>query len=253
MTVRIFIHSNSKRAETISLLDSGATENFLNLDYAKWLKLPIKRLPFPRKLFNVDGTENKAGQLQFYTDLAIRTGSTTTNMRFFLTQLGEHKAILGYPWFTAVQPKIDWRRGWIDHTQLPIVFKTSDAAKARFLPRTINKPRTTIDKILLCKVTIGTAQEGDQTKIPPEYAKHSKVFSEEQSQRLPKHTIWDHAIELLPGAPSTMPGRLLPLNQKEIQEVHNFVQEHLKRGTIRESWSPYAANFFFVKKKDGKL
>ena len=28
--------------------------------------------------------------------------------------------------------------------------------------------------------------------------------------------------------------------------------EHLKRGTIRESWSPYAANFF-VKKKDGKL
>ncbi len=76
MTVRVFIHSNSKRAETISLLDSGATENFLNLDYAKWLKLPIKRLPFPRKLFNVDGTENKAGQLQFYTDLAIRTGST---------------------------------------------------------------------------------------------------------------------------------------------------------------------------------
>ena len=36
-------------------------------------------------------------------------------------------------------------------------------------------------------------------------------------------------------------------------EVHKFIDEHLKRGTIRESWSPYAANFFFVKKKDGKL
>ncbi len=65
--------------------------------------------------------------------------------------------------------------------------------------------------------------------------------------------IWDHAIELLPGAPTTMPGRLLPLNQKEIEEVHKFVQEHLARGTIQELWSPYAANFFFVKKKDGKL
>src|SRR6266436_5519175 len=152
MTVRVFIHSNSKRAETISLLDSGAMENFLNLDYAKWLNLPIKRLPFPRKLFNVDGMENKAGQLQFYTDLAIRTGSTSTNMRFFLTQLGEHKAILGYPWFAAVQPKIDWRRGWIDHTQLPIIFKTNDAAKARFMPRTINKPRPTpVERILLCR------------------------------------------------------------------------------------------------------
>ncbi len=140
MTVRVFIHSAAKRAETISLLDSGATENFLNLEYAKWLHLLIKKMTQPRKLFNVDGTENKAGQLQYYTDLAIRTRSTTTNMRFFLTELGEHKAILGYPWFAATQPKIDWKRGWIDHTQLPIIFKASNAAKAHFLPRSVNQP-----------------------------------------------------------------------------------------------------------------
>ncbi len=71
MTVRVFIHLNAKRAKTISLLNSGAMENFLNIDYTKWLKLPIKRLPYTRKLFNVDGMENKAGKLQFYTDLAI--------------------------------------------------------------------------------------------------------------------------------------------------------------------------------------
>jgi hypothetical protein len=73
------------------------------------------------------------------------------------------------------------------------------------------------------------------------------------SQRLPKHTIWDHAIELMPDAPKTLSGRLLPLTQEEIAEVNKFVSEHLRRGTIRESWSPYATNFFFVKKKDGKL
>ena len=50
-----------------------------------------------------------------------------------------------------------------------------------------------------------------------------------------------------------LPERLLPLTQQEIEEVHKFVADHLSRGTIRESWSPYAANFFFVKKKDGKL
>ncbi len=43
------------------------------------------------------------------------------------------------------------------------------------------------------------------------------------------------------------------MNQKEIEEVHKFVQEHLTRGTIQESWSTYTANFFFVKKKDSKL
>ncbi len=249
MTVRVFIHSAAKRAETISLLDSGATENFLNLEYAKWLHLPIKKMTQPRKLFNVDGTENKAGQLQYYTDLAIRTGSTTTNMRFFLTELGEHKAILGYPWFVATQPKIDWKRGWIDHTQLPIVLKAPNAAKARFLPRSVNQPQPVHhEQILLCRTTPLTIASTTETSLPKEYAKHDKVFSKEQSQRLPKHTIWDHAIELLPGAPTTMPGRLLPLNQKEIKEVHKFVQEHLVRGTIQESWSPYAANFFFVKK-----
>ncbi len=206
MTVRVFIHSIAKRAETISLLDSRATENFLNIEYAKWLCLPIKKMPHPQKLFNVNGTENKAGQLQYYTDLAIRTGSTSTNMRFFLTELGEHKAILGYPWFAAVQPKIDWKRGWIDHTQLPIILKAANAMKARFLPRSVNQPRTVYqEQILLCKATpiIVTATK---PTLPQEYVKHEKVFSEEKSQQLPKHTIWDHAIKLLPGAPTTMPG-----------------------------------------------
>jgi len=61
MTVRVFIHSSTKRAKTISLLNFGATETFLNIDYAKWLHLPIKKMPYPCKLFNVDETENKAG------------------------------------------------------------------------------------------------------------------------------------------------------------------------------------------------
>jgi len=49
--------------------------------------------------------------------------------------------------------------------------------------QTINKPQPTkIEHILLCKATIGTAQEIDKTQIPQEYTKHSKVFSEEKSQ-----------------------------------------------------------------------
>jgi len=79
------------------------------------------------------------------------------------------------------------------------------------------------------------------------------VFSEQQLQRLPEHTVWDHAIELLPGAPASLPGRLLRLPQDEIQEVSKIVAEHLQRGTIRPGIGPYAANVFFVKKKDGKL
>jgi hypothetical protein len=68
-----------------------------------------------------------------------------------------------------------------------------------------------------------TRNHNGESKIPKEYQRHNRVFSEEESQRLPQHTIWDHAIELLPGAPHTLPGRLLPLTQAEIAETHKFV------------------------------
>jgi hypothetical protein len=58
MMLCVFLHLKSKRAETTALLDSGATENFISLDYAKYLHLSIKTLREPRKLFNVDGTPN---------------------------------------------------------------------------------------------------------------------------------------------------------------------------------------------------
>jgi hypothetical protein len=96
-------------------------------------------------------------------------------------------------------------------------------------------------------------KEPNFDKIPKEFHQYHKVFSEERSQHLPHHTIWDHAIELLPNAPATLPGRLLPLTKLEKEKMQKFVKKHLWQGIIRESWSLYAANFFFVKKKDGKL
>jgi hypothetical protein len=99
MTVRFFIHSKLKRAGSIALVDSGVTENFMNLQYAKHLQLPIKRLKEPQRLFN--RTQNRSHDLQFYMDLQVQTRSQCTNLRFFLTDLGENQAILGYPWFAG--------------------------------------------------------------------------------------------------------------------------------------------------------
>ena len=69
MTICTFIHSKSKRAKAVALLDSGATENFMNLQYAKYLQLPIQRLKELCKLFNIDGTPNHSGELQYFTNL----------------------------------------------------------------------------------------------------------------------------------------------------------------------------------------
>jgi hypothetical protein len=39
----------------------------------------------------------------------------------------------------------------------------------------------------------------------------------------------------------------------EQEEMQKFVEKHLQQETIQELWSLYMANFFFIKKKDGKL
>ena len=43
------------------------------------------------------------------------------------------------------------------------------------------------------------------------------------------------------------------LTQAEQQALEEFIKEHQRKGYIRPSKSPYAAPFFFIKKKDGKL
>ena len=108
MQLHVFIHLSQKRAETTALLDSGVTENFISMQYAKELQLPIKCLQWPQPVYNVDGMRNKNGDIEHYMDLEMQMGSQRVWLRFFLTDLANQKAILGYPWFAANQPKTNW-------------------------------------------------------------------------------------------------------------------------------------------------
>ena len=74
MQLHLFIHLSQKRAETTVLLDSGATENFISMKYAKELQLPIKQLQRPQPVYNVDGTQNKNGDIEHYTNLEMQMG-----------------------------------------------------------------------------------------------------------------------------------------------------------------------------------
>jgi hypothetical protein len=93
----------------------------------------------------------------------------------------------------------------------------------------------------------------ENPNIPLPYRTFSRVFSEEASHKFPPSHPWDHMIELKPGTPAALPGKLIPLSQAEQEELHKFVKEHTARGTIRPSKSPYKSRFFYIKKKDGKL
>ena len=278
MQLHLFIHLSQKRAKTTALLDSGATENFISMQYAKELQLPIKHLQRPWLVYNVDGTWNKNGDIKHYTDLEMQMGDWRVWLWFFLTDLTDQKAILGYPWFTANQLKIDWVWGWINSSQLPLILCTRKAIESHIAqcmitpagrrgpswwkpiaPDSIHIARISIPVSLEKKQTLASklveqagSQMGD-SKIPAKYHRHLSVFSEEASHQFPEPHIWDHVIKLKPGAPSSIPGKVYQLMQDEQKALLEFVQEQQAKGYICLSKSPYSAPFFFIKKKDGKL
>jgi hypothetical protein len=61
--------------EGIALVDSGATECFIDTKTAQHWGLPTRQLVYPRKIYNVDGTENKAGKIMRSCMLRVRKGT----------------------------------------------------------------------------------------------------------------------------------------------------------------------------------
>ena len=107
-------------AKDEALLDSGVTENFLDLK--AWKELRIGRFCL-RKLIpvrNVDGTDNSTGSIKYYCWLKIRLGRQEERMRFFLTNLGDDRFILGYPFLYVFDPEVDWRNAQLKEGNLEI-------------------------------------------------------------------------------------------------------------------------------------
>ena len=110
MRIKLTFKMVSTVAEDEALLDSGATENFLDLKAWKELGIGRFHLKKPIPVRNVDGTSNSAGHIEYYCWLKIRLGRQEERMRFFLTNLGEDRFILGYPFLYIFDPEVDWRK-----------------------------------------------------------------------------------------------------------------------------------------------
>ena len=69
-------------ADKQALVDSGATNNFMSPAFARKMGLGMKKLDNPRKIFNIDDTENKSGSITHYLDLDVLTKGIHQEMRF---------------------------------------------------------------------------------------------------------------------------------------------------------------------------
>jgi len=82
-----FSHYRGKAEETV-LLDTRATENFIDHTTVVKLRLGMKKLPYPHPVFNVNGTLNRHGTITHACDLLVTKGNKRERQRFFVTNLG---------------------------------------------------------------------------------------------------------------------------------------------------------------------
>ncbi len=243
----------------VALLDSGATENFLDPRMVNKFRLPTQKLQKPRSILNIDGTHNKAGSITRKCQLEVQFGDVITNIDFYITDLGQDRAVLGFPFFQKFNPIIDWQKGtiaqgtkvWIKPTQI-----WEHRYRVWCLDHKILARADLLQKTNFAQQWATTANKNKQQlkeeDVLVHYQIHHKVFSEEEAKRLPPSCQEDMVIDLKEGVPEQLDCKVYPLMAKEINVLRETLASDLAKGYISHGTSSYVSPIFFIPKKDGK-
>ena len=79
-----------------ALLDSGATDSFIDKKIIDHYKLEVKALHQPIPVYNADGGHNKLGDITGYVDLEITIADHKEIMRLHTTSLGQEIIFIGH-------------------------------------------------------------------------------------------------------------------------------------------------------------
>ena len=258
MNVPFNFETAHTKAAGKALLDSGATDNFINVDTWKKLGVGRKKLETPITVYNVDGTENKQGKLTHYCRLRVKYNEKEDLQNFYLTDLGKDRLILGFPFLHKFNPQVNWRKGvlkegtvTIQSAMLKHVNKITSQLQLKALKQ-LGAPKEG-EALYLRKVNIAQqmaknyqAKHGkEDNTIPKEFQKYQEVFSEEASKKFPPDRNPNYQIEFTEEAPSHLNCKVYPLTLKETEALKKYIAEELDKGFIEPSSSPFTSPVFF--------
>ncbi|SJL01318.1 uncharacterized protein ARMOST_04638 [Armillaria ostoyae] len=271
LNIQLTMVTGQQVFSTKGLIDSGCTSSAINRDFVRKHQLDTVKTTIPIVVYNADGTHNKVGNITEYVEMHMTIGNHVERIDFAVTDLGPKDLYLGHDWLKRHNPVINWDTG-------TVIFGCCQCVKNPFpLPDADPEDRwdeeleegdtilaVNMEEELIIRAVhhandlAATANAEKPTKtfeemVPPDYRSFRDLFSKENFDELPERKPWDHAIELVPNAKSTLDCKVYPLNRNEQEQLDKFLDENLESGRITESKSPFASLFFFVKKKDGTL
>jgi len=118
--VEIGTTDTSKLYSIKALLDSKATESFIDRDFVCSKGINTWTLLRNIPVFNVDSSPNKAGQISEVVDILLHYKTHSKRMLLAISRLGKQSLILGYNWLKDHNPKVDWEKEKVEMTHCPL-------------------------------------------------------------------------------------------------------------------------------------
>ena len=185
----IRLRYEARTVTTTTLIDCGATGNFINPSLVSHLLLPSRTIP-TLQAFNIDGTVNKQGQITAATTVHCQAAGFEEDLTLMIVGLGRPQVVLGMPWLMKHNPRIDWEK------------------------KTVTLDDEHIHKTTL-SMELAIAAHKDEVTLPPQYSAYANVFSEQTFDALPLRRDFDHAIDLKESFTPRVT-KLYPLNPEEL-------------------------------------
>lgn len=264
--IEVVLKGRNRSASVAAMVDCGATSLFISEEFVK--KNKVRTRPLSRRilLYNIDGTKNSAGTVALSARLCLRVGDVEGWHDFLVTNLGPEDVVLGLPWLRSVNPNIDWTKGTMKmgkarHPEVEQIAANRGQRRRWWKASVLEDPSERLWCAAGFTYSTDLAEKASKAKpkrtfeeiVPEEYRQYADVFSEVESERLPAHKPYDHAIDLKPETPETIRSKVYPMPMNEQEELDKFLVDNLRKGYIVPSKSPIASPVFFVKKKDGRL
>jgi len=237
--------TDGNECTTTALVDSGASENFIDKAYAEASRIPMQQKTTPRRVLTVDRSQVTGGPVTHDGQIHLTINRHEEDIRLHCITIMNAPIILGLPWLKLHDPVI----GWKNHT----VKFHSDHCAEKCLPsspraNTVPEEKATeqyykktpaeeenweigeTDPWEVCQTVIDEIKETSRTSkkpIPPEYHEFLDVFTEQEPMIPPPHRTQDHHIPLEEGkTPPYEP--LRPLKDEKIKALKEYLDVNEK-------------------------
>ena len=113
MIIKVNLHGKYTQVSINAMIDSGATENFIDKTICDKHQIPTILAEKPREIYLADGNLSEMGHITHIAKVLIKIGGHRAIATLQGANLQNQEIILGMPWLKGHNPKIDWEEAKI--------------------------------------------------------------------------------------------------------------------------------------------